>query len=181
MARPGNPAHRTTSEVGCGTSESGSREDETDRKSTTADHRPGAGGTDGDAGEILLVYDRECPACDTYCNLVRVPPSAGTLRIVDARESTPIMREISEAGLDIDQGMVVKTGGRLYYGADAIHVLALLGSRSDLFNLLTGAVFRSGTLSRVLYPVLRACRNLLLKVMGKTRINNLGIEGNERF
>ena len=85
------------------------------------------------------------------------------------------------AGLDIDQGMVVKTGGRLYYGSAAIHTLALVGSRSGLFNTLNHYVFRSSTVSHVLYPGLRVCRNLLLKVMGKTKINNLNVEGNDRF
>jgi len=158
-----------------------------DRMNTTSADRAGPGAGDdeppltGAAGEILLVYDRECPACDTYCRLVRVPPSSGRLRLVNAREASAVMEEITKAGLDIDQGLVVKTGGRLYYGSDAIHVLALVGSRSGLFNKLNHYVFRSNTLSHVLYPALRACRNLLLKAMRKTKINNLGIEGNDRF
>lgn len=133
------------------------------------------------ADEILLVYDWECPACDTYCRLVRVRPSAGRLRLVNAREATAVMDEITQVGLDIDQGMVVKTGGQLYYGSDAIHALALRSSRSDLFNKLSYLVFRSRALSRIVYPWLRTCRNLLLKAMGKTKINNLGISGNDRF
>ncbi|MGH8665763.1 MAG: hypothetical protein ACREUX_15990 [Burkholderiales bacterium] len=35
----------------------------------------------------------------------------------------PLMDEITAAGLDIDQGMVLKLRGQMYYGADAIHVL----------------------------------------------------------
>ena len=91
------------------------------------------------------------------------------------------MEEITEAGLDIDQGMVVKMGGQLYYGSDAIHTLAPLSSRSDLFNKLSYYVFRSKTLSHILYPGLRTCRNILLKAMGKTKINNLGMEGDDCF
>ena len=133
------------------------------------------------AGEILLVYDWECPACDTYCRLVRVQQSIGTLRLVNARKPSALIEEITQAGLDIDQGMVVKVGGQLYYGADAIHTLALLSSRSDLFNKLSYYAFWSNTLSRILYPALRTCRNLLLKIMGKTKINNLRVTGNDRF
>lgn len=133
------------------------------------------------AGEVLLVYDWECPACDTYCRWIDVEPSAGRLRLVNAREATAIVEEITKAGLDIDQGMVVKMGGRLYYGSDAIHALARLSSRSGLFNTLNYYGFRSHTLSRILYPALRACRNLLLKAMRKTKINNLKIDGNDRF
>lgn len=135
----------------------------------------------GEGDEILLIYDQECPACRTYCRSVRVAESAGRLRLVNARDSTPIMEKITAAGLDIDQGMVVQRGGQLYYGSDAIHALALLSSRSDLFNKLGYYTFRSKTLSRILYPGLRILRNLLLKALGKTKINNLRVEGNDRF
>ena len=117
----------------------------------------------------------------TFTVVLHVRPTAGQLRLVNARESTAILQEITKAGLDIDQGMVAKMGGQLYYGSDAIHTLALVSDRNDLFNRLTYYIFRSNQLSRILYPGLRICRNLLLKTMGKTKINNLKIEGDARF
>jgi hypothetical protein len=36
------------------------------------------------------------------------------------RQATGVMKEITDAGLDIDQGMVVKVGGQLYYDSAAI-------------------------------------------------------------
>lgn len=131
--------------------------------------------------DILLVYDKQCPACDYYCNLARIRESVGRLILVDARSGGPVMDEITAAGLDIDQGMVLKVGDTLYYGADAIHVLALMGTNTGVFNRLTHWCFRSRPVARVLYPVLRTCRNLLLKFLGKTKINNLGVSGNDRF
>ena len=131
--------------------------------------------------EILIVYDKQCPACDLYCNLLRIRESVGALILVDARDGGPIMDEITTAGLDIDQGMVVKVGEKLYYGPDAIHVLALMGTNKGFFNRLAYLCFRSKRASQVLYPVLKACRNLLLKSLGRTKINNLGVSGQERF
>ena len=131
--------------------------------------------------EILLVYDRECPACNAYCQIVKIRESAGDLRIVDARENSGIMDEITSRGLDIDQGMVLKMGGQLYYGADAIHALALIGSRSGVFNRINYWIFKSKTASSILYPLLRFFRNLLLKILGKTKINNLNVTGNDKF
>jgi len=131
--------------------------------------------------EILLVYDKQCPACNFYCQLVRIRETVGELRLVDAREPGTIMDEITAAGLDIDQGMVLKLGGRLYYGTDAIHMLSLIGSRSGFFNRLNYWVFRSSTIAQIVYPVLRFFRNLLLKILRKTKINNLNLENNYRF
>ena len=131
--------------------------------------------------EILLVYDRECPACNAYCQVVNIRESVGDLRIVDARENSQIMEEITAQGLDIDQGMVLKMGGQVYYGADAIHALALIGSRSGIFNRMNYWMFKSKTASSLLYPILRFFRNLLLKILGKSKINNLNTYGNDKF
>lgn len=131
--------------------------------------------------EVLVVYDKQCPACDYYCNLVRIKESVGRLVLVDARNGGPVMDEITARGLDIDQGMVVKIGDELYYGPDAIHVLALMGTNRGFFNRVAYWSFRSRAVSRVVYPALKSCRNLLLKMLGKTKINNLWVSGNDRF
>jgi predicted DCC family thiol-disulfide oxidoreductase YuxK len=130
---------------------------------------------------ILLVYDKQCPACDFFCNLARIRADVGDLKLIDARDASPIMDEITLAGLDIDQGMVLKVGKQLYYGSDAIHALSLMSTRTGLFNRLSYWMFKSRSAARILYPVLRALRNLLLKLLGKTKINNLGVAGNDRF
>ena len=131
--------------------------------------------------EILLVYDKECPACNFYCQLARIRETVGELGLVDARVASPAMEEITASGLDIDQGMVLIVGSEMYYGADAIHRLAMLSTRTGVFNRLSYHLFRSKRISRVLYPVLRSCRNLLLKILRKTKINNLNVAGNSKF
>lgn len=134
-----------------------------------------------DENTIFLVYDKECPACNYYCNMVRIRQSVGNLTLIDARESGSHMDRITVAGLDIDQGMVLIVGDRMYYGSDAIHALAIMGTRSGFVNRLSYWCFKSKSVSRVLYPILRAARNLLLKVLGRTKINNLDLENNDRF
>jgi predicted DCC family thiol-disulfide oxidoreductase YuxK len=143
-----------------------------DRLDTAADVR---------SREILLVYDEDCPLCNAYCRMVRIRETVGTLRLVDARENSDVMNEITRTGLDIDQGMALKVDDVLYYGSDAICALSLMSSGSGVFNRLNHWIFRSSTRAKVLYPVLRSCRNLLLKILGKTKINNLGLQGNQRF
>ncbi len=131
--------------------------------------------------EIILMYDRQCPVCDAYCRQVRVKTSAGHLSLLNARDSSEIRDEVTRRGLDIDQGMVLRTPDAVYYGAEAIHRLALLSPRSDPFNLLNYLAFRWNFAAKVIYPALRFFRNLLLKLLGRTKINNLGLPHNEKF
>jgi predicted DCC family thiol-disulfide oxidoreductase YuxK len=131
--------------------------------------------------QVLLVYDKECPACHWYCRLARIRATVGDLQLVNAREPGEVMSRISAAGLDFDQGMVLIIGNEMYYGSDAIHMLSMLSTRAGLFNRLSFHLFRSKRAAAFLYPALRACRNLLLKILRKSRINNLDVVGNDRF
>ena len=131
--------------------------------------------------EILLVYDKKCPACNAYCQIIRIRETVGDLKIIDAREKSEVLDEITVRGLDIDQGMVLKMEGQLYYGSDAMHALALISSRSGLLNRINYWIFKSKSVSSWLYPVLRLFRNLLLKMLRKTKINNLDVPDHEKF
>lgn len=131
--------------------------------------------------QILLIYDKDCPVCNAYSQMVRIRNSVGELKLINAREDSNVMRELSAQGLDIDQGMVLKMADSCYYGSDAIYMLSLLSSRSGVFNRLNYHLFKSRRVAKWLYPLLRACRNLLLKLLRKRKINNLGVSGNDRF
>lgn len=133
------------------------------------------------AATVQLVYDRECPVCELYCTNTRLDRAAPELELVDAREDSAVMAEITDAGLDIDEGMVVKVDGQLLYGPEAVHKLAELSDRRGLFNRLGRLGFGGTARARVLYPVAKALRNILLKLLGKTRINNLEQPGRDRF
>ncbi|UXI65789.1 DUF393 domain-containing protein [Tahibacter amnicola] len=123
---------------------------------------------------VWLVYDDECPICRAYCRRVRITRAAGALYLVDARQPGALMDEITAAGLDIDQGMVLKVRGALYYGADAIRVLTLMSTPSGWFNRMAYLLFGSARRAGIAYPAGKAFRNLLLKGLGISYVNNLG-------
>jgi hypothetical protein len=66
--------------------------------------------------------------------------------------------------------MVVRFQGRLYHGAAAMSMLAILGSDRNLFNRINGALFRHPRLARLLYPVLVRGRWIVLRVLGRRLI-----------
>lgn len=124
-----------------------------------------------------IIYDGQCPFCSRYVDLVRLRESLGRVELVDARHGGPIVDEVVSAGLDLDDGMVLKMGDRLYHGDECIHMLALLSTPSGAFNRVNGAIFRSRTASRLLYPFLRTGRNATLRLLGRSKMNRPAPEG----
>lgn len=126
----------------------------------------------GDASRgAWLMYDGDCPFCAMYVRHMRASDAVGGLGLIDARDGGPLVEEVRARGFDLDQGMVLRLGKRLYHGAECMHVLAALGTRSGPFNRLNAAVFSSPRLSRVLYPLLLAGRRATLTLLGRPRLN----------
>jgi predicted DCC family thiol-disulfide oxidoreductase YuxK len=121
--------------------------------------------------QAWLVYDGQCPFCSRYARLIRLRDSV-RLDLINAREGGPLVDEMREAGLDLNEGMVLKMGDRYYCGAEALNVLAALSTSSSAFNRLTAAIFRSRYRSRMFYPILRAGRNLALALLGREKIRH---------
>ena len=67
--------------------------------------------------------------------------------------------------------MVLKLHDTFYHGAACVHMLALLSTRSGIFNRTVSIVFRSPVAARLLYPVLRGGRNLTLSLLGRRRFS----------
>ncbi len=121
-------------------------------------------------GDVAIVYDGDCPLCSSYVLFYRLRSLKADVRLIDARESDPLVDEVRRRNLDLDQGMVVRYGGRYYHGADAMHLLAILGSSGGIFNRLNRAIFRRRNLARVLYPGLVFGRRVLLRLLGRRLI-----------
>jgi len=131
--------------------------------------------------KLLLIYDDECPACKNYSQMIRIRETVGELVLINARDDSDEVRKLTEAGFDLDEGMALIVGERVYYGADTVHALGLMGSQSGFLNKLNHWIFRSKARSKFLYPILKMGRNLLLKILARSKINNLNIDGNNRY
>lgn len=119
----------------------------------------------------IIVYDGECPFCARYVAMLRLKEAFGNVRLVDARSDDPAVQRVVEAGLDLDEGMALIQGKHIFHGDDCLHRLALMSTPSTLFNKLNGAIFKSPTASRILYPFLRAGRNTALMLLGRRKIS----------
>jgi hypothetical protein len=102
--------------------------------------------------------------------MLKLRASAGPVRLVGARSHRDLAVQLRLDGYDLNQGMVALYGGGIY-GRDCVHLLALLSTGSGAFNKLNGAVFRSRTLSRLLYPLLRCGPNLTLSLLERSKLS----------
>lgn len=115
-----------------------------------------------------IYYDGECPFCRHYVELLRLREVAGEVRLTSLREAPEACRRFQALGIDLDQGMVVEQNGRLYHGSEAVHRLALMTTPSGIVNRISAAVLSVPTLSMLLYPMMRAIRNAVLLLLGRS-------------
>ena len=116
---------------------------------------------------IWLIYDGECPLCRFNARHVKVCKSLGQFNLINARDHHPIQTEINAAGLDINEGFIIKIEDTFYHGVDALHLLAFISSDSDRFNRISIFLFRKKWVTTLLYPILKSIRNILLWMKSK--------------
>ncbi len=116
---------------------------------------------------ITIYYDGDCPFCTRYVRYTRLKRAAGEPKLVDLRRDRESREALERAGYDLDKGMVVEIGDRRFFGAEAMNALALMTTRSGLFNRLTSSLFSRRAAAAALYPLLRGCRNFVVSVLGR--------------
>ena len=126
-------------------------------------------------GDIYFIYDGECPICNYAAHAFRVKQTVGNLHLIDARENRqhPLVQKVTERNIDIDEGMVIFYQDNLYHGQEALNLMGLIGTDIGWFNKINATLFRSKPVAISCYPLLRGIRNLLLKIKGVSKIDNL--------
>ncbi len=124
---------------------------------------------------VTLVYDGECPLCSYAATALRIRKAVGCLEIIDARNdiSNPILNEIYNQKIDLDNSMVFVFNNQFYQGAEALEIMANLSTKNGFYNRLFANVFKYPSIAKFAYPILRAMRNFLLWVLGVKPIGNL--------
>ncbi len=132
---------------------------------------------------IWFLYDGDCPMCRSVAQAVRIRKRYGSLHLVDARhaQDDPLYAEVTRRGLSLDEGMVIYADGRFFHGKDALTFVARFGDPINLTTIVSKGLFRLKAVAALLYPLLRATRNGLLRARGVDRINNLGRSSRPTF
>ncbi|MCD8497048.1 MAG: DUF4166 domain-containing protein [Alphaproteobacteria bacterium] len=136
-----------------------------------------------DTDGIWFIYDGECPLCRSAAHALRIRKDYGALHLINAREAQddPLVREVNQRGLDLDEGMAIYADGRFYHGKDALTFMARYGDTRNIFMAVCKALFWSDAFSTLTYPWMRGMRNWLLRRRGVGRIDNLNLKAEPIF
>lgn len=121
-----------------------------------------------DDKKIEILYDDQCPVCRGYCTKVEL--KEGELALLDARKNGDLLDEVTAQGLDIDEGMVVKAEGKIYYGSEAMREIVKRKKSGPFERFFFGGKWRA----KVFYGISKEVRNIVLRVMRIPKIKNLG-------
>jgi predicted DCC family thiol-disulfide oxidoreductase YuxK len=113
--------------------------------------------------KLLIVYDGACPFCTAYVSLLRLRESM-QVELLSARSADERVDEFLGLGYRLDDGMLVQMDGLIYVGAEAMHQLAIISNRHGMLNQMQSFVFSRKGLARLLYPLLRIGRRLVLLI-----------------
>lgn len=125
----------------------------------------------GQTKNAELIYDGQCPVCRTYCENLSPDDAAIDIALVDAREPGNSVDEVNKRGLDIDEGMVLKIDGELYYGSDAMYQIARRSQKKGMTGFLNRVFFNTPRKARFFYPAGKFVRNILLRILRIPKIN----------
>lgn len=114
-----------------------------------------------------IIYDGECPFCSDYVAKLHLEATVGEVKLINARNQPELVKQLAKQGYELDKGMVFTHNDQTYFGADAIHQLALLSTNTSWFNRLNNWLFGIKWMAFFAYPLLRLGRNTTLMLLGR--------------
>jgi len=120
---------------------------------------------------VVIVYDEECPFCSNYVQFIKIKENVGEVSLINAREDLTFADELSNKGIELDEGMAVMYRSNWYHGYMAMYILATLSKDITPLQKLHNMVFAYKGLASILYPILRFGRNVSLFLLGRKKID----------
>ena len=118
----------------------------------------------------FVLYDGECPVCAAYMGIAQLRRVRPDLQVLDARKEPALVAALRAQGHEVNESILVRLDSKVHKGAAATRLIAGLGSSNPWTRRLALVALSGGRFGESLYPLQRACRNLLLRVLGRAQI-----------
>ena len=123
---------------------------------------------------IKIIYDGDCPFCNRYVTILNLKQNKNfNVQLIDARKDTQYISYFASKNMNLDDGMVVCVDDALYYGSDAIYILAILSTPNTFFQNINRVFFRNKLIASISYPIMKGVRFITLKMLGKKMLTDL--------
>ena len=125
---------------------------------------------DADRPDDFVLFDGACSVCGGYIAMAGLGKSPDGPAAVDARQAPELVEAMRRQGLEVNDGMIARVGGRIYYGPEVTRLIADRATQAPAAARGLLYVIGRAPWSHALYPLLVKGRRLLLRLRGRTLI-----------
>jgi predicted DCC family thiol-disulfide oxidoreductase YuxK len=125
-----------------------------------------------DNSAAVIVYDGDCPFCRSYISLMKLREAVGKVDLVDARAGGGAVNMLNAKGFDLNEGMAVIFGDKIYYGADAIVFISIMTHPLRPSSKMLAMLLRNKTRATIIYPIMKLGRQMTLRMLGVPDLPN---------
>ena len=111
--------------------------------------------------KIDIYYDKECPFCKKYAQILSLKQKH-EIKIFNARENLAKLKEFKSKGFDINEGVIICLEDKILQGSDAVIFLDKLDKPNKKSYLYDNWFFK-----KIGYKILKIFRVIVLKIFGK--------------
>jgi hypothetical protein len=115
--------------------------------------------------KIILYYDKECPFCSKYANLLKLKENF-EITLKNARENFDEIALLC-GNLNINDGFIVLYKNDCFQGAKALEFLNSAVDKSTILGKLHFLFKYDNFISKLFYKLLFILRKIILFILGK--------------
>jgi len=123
------------------------------------------------AAKNAILFDGDCIYCSDFTKVMSMRSVLGELKLINLRDHPDLNKLLRMNDMDPNEGMVFKYGDELYFGAEAVHMLAILNRSTGFWGVVSRVFFRRPKVVKLLYPLMKAGRRVTLFVRNRKMID----------
>lgn len=119
---------------------------------------------------ILIAYDGDCPFCQSYVRMKRLKELGLHVELCNLRDYPDLIAEMRAKGMEPNEGIFVRYGGREYFADDAMMMIESMSVSSGVLGAFFKWSFASKKRAKIIYPILKFGRACVLGILRVPKI-----------
>ena len=119
---------------------------------------------------VVIIYDGDCPFCNSYITYSGLRTHFSTVELIDARSRPELVASYRQQGYDLNTGMIVVAEGQILHGSAAMAWIAQSTKETSRVNGVLHSVFKRTRAGHMTYAVMRYGRTVALRLLFRRRL-----------